>query len=183
MIRKSETLTYKQNMSKTEVYRVIKAIGLPLGLFGLALFTISNFANFGTKLICPLLGAMWCIGFFVALLMPSQRQEVLNQTMITCTIYLLALLGLKILLGVVSGVSSEMIAASYDQAIPASTGNAIPGYLQNFMWFTAVLTPIGFIGMQGKRLFQFKRNQTLQKTFGQKRSIRNDGRDSNRTII
>ena len=146
------------------------------------MFTISSFANFGTRLLCPLSGAMWVIGFIVALLMPSQRQEVLNQTMIVCAIYFLTMLGLKILLGVVSGVSSEMIAASYDQAIPTSTGNAIPGYLQQIMWFTAVLVPMGDIGMQVKRLFQFKRSQTLQKTFGQKRGMRRGGKSHTNTV-
>lgn len=34
MSRKEETLTYKQNMSKTEVFHVIKAIGCPLIVFG-----------------------------------------------------------------------------------------------------------------------------------------------------
>lgn len=182
MVKKNEPLTYKQNMSKYDVYRVIKAIGIPLGLFALGMFTISSFANFGTRLLCPLSGAMWVIGFIVALLMPSQRQEVLNQTMIVCAIYFLTMLGLKILLGVVSGVSSEMIAASYDQAIPTSTGNAIPGYLQQIMWFTAVLVPMGDIGMQVKRLFQFKRSQTLQKTFGQKRGMRRGGKSHTNTV-
>ena len=60
MSRKEETLTYKQNMSKTEVFHVIKAIGCPLIVFGLGIFTISNFANFGTKLICPAAGIMCC---------------------------------------------------------------------------------------------------------------------------
>lgn len=174
-------LTYKQNMSKTEVFHVIKAIGIPLMVFGLGLFTISNFAAFGAKLICPLSGTMWLVGFIVALFMPSQRRETLNQTMVICSIYFLALLGLKILLAVVSGVSSEMIAASYDQAIPTSTGNAIPGYLQSMLWFVAVLLPVGNISMQVKRLFQFKHNQSLHKTFGQKRGIRSNGK-SNSTL-
>ena len=60
MSRKEETLTYKQNMSKTEVFHVIKAIGCPLIVFGLGIFTISNFANFGTKLICPAAGIFCC---------------------------------------------------------------------------------------------------------------------------
>lgn len=46
MSRKEETLTYKQNMSKTEVFHVIKAIGCPLIVFGLGIFTISNFCKF-----------------------------------------------------------------------------------------------------------------------------------------
>lgn len=177
-----QNLSYKRNMSKKEALHTLKAIGLPLLVFGLGLFTISSFANFGTKLICPLSGAMWMVGFIVAFLMPSQRSEVLNSTLVTLSIYYLALLGLKILLAVVSGVSSEMIAASYNQAIPTSTGNAIPGYLQTMMWFTAVLLPIGEIGMQVKRLFQFKKNQTLQKTFSQVRGFRNNREKPNKVI-
>lgn len=177
-----QNLSYKRNMSRQEALHTIKAVGFPLLLFGLGLFTISSFANFGTKLICPLSGAMWLIGVIVAILMPSQRTETLNSTMVTLSIYYLALLGLKILLAVVSGVSSEMIAASYNQAIPTSTGNAIPGYLQTMMWFTAVLLPIGDIAMQVKRLFQFKRNQKLQKTFSQARGYRNNREKGNKVI-
>lgn len=179
--RRENTLTYKQSMSRQETYRVIKAVGYPLIVFGLALFTISSFANFGTKLITPLSGGMWFVGFVVALLMPAQRKEIINQTLGMLLIYYLALLGLKVLLGVVSGVSSEMIAASYDQAIPTATGNAIPGYLQTMMWFTSVLTPIGHIGMQVKRLKDFKHNESLNRTFGRVRSIRDSGRESTRT--
>ena len=71
MSQNTNTLTYKQNMSKSELFRIIKAIGIPMLVFGLGIFTISNFATFGAKLICPLAGAMWAIGFIVALLMPS----------------------------------------------------------------------------------------------------------------
>lgn len=183
MAVRKEALTYKQNMSKQEMFKVIKAVGLPLLVFGLGMFTISNLANFGSKIICPLSAAMWIVGFIVALLMPSMRQEVLNQTLIFCAIYYLAMLGLKILLGIASGASSEMIAASYDQAIPTATGNAIPGYLQNIMWFTAFGVPMGQIIMNVKRLFNFKRSQTLQKTFGQKRGIRETGRENTRPLM
>lgn len=182
MSRKEETLTYKQNMSKTAVFHVIKAIGCPLIVFGLGIFTISNFANFGTKLICPAAGIMWFLGFFVALLMPSQRKEVLNQTLIICTIYFCTLLGFKVALGIVSGVSAEMIAASFNQSIPTSTGNAMPGYLQNLLWFSAIGIPIGQVGMQGKRLLQFQHNKSLQKTFGQKRGMRDSGNGNSRMI-
>lgn len=173
MTEEREILTYKQSMSRAETFRVMKAVGVPLAVFGLAMFTISNFAGFGIKLICPLSGAMWFAGFLVALLMPSQRQEVINQTLGFLAGYYGTLLLLKKILGIVSGVSSEMIAASYDQAIPTATGNAIPGYLQTAMWFSAVLIPLGFLTMQGKRIKDFKHNKSLYKTFGQKRSIRN----------
>lgn len=174
-IRK-EVLTYKQNLTGTELKQAFIAIGAPLGTLALGVFTITNLANYGTRLICPLSASMWILGLIVAILMPAMRKEVLNQTLITCSLYYLAILCFKALLWTVSGVSSEMIAASFDQAIPLATGNALPGYLQNFMWFTAVGVPIGFVTMQGKRLFQFKKSQSLNRTFGQKRSLRENGR-------
>lgn len=175
---KKEILTYKQDLTRAEMKHVAIAIGAPLGVLALGIIAITNLANFGTKLICPLSAAMWIIGLLVATLMPAMRKEVLNQTLVVCAMYYLGLLALKILLGIASGVSSEMIAASFDQAIPTATGNVIPGYIQNIMWFTAVGVPIGFVSLQGKRLFQFKKSQTLNKTFGQKRSIRENGQSN-----
>lgn len=49
MSQNTNTLTYKQNMSKSELFRIIKAIGIPMLVFGLGIFTISNFATFGAK--------------------------------------------------------------------------------------------------------------------------------------
>ena len=74
-MKNTNTLTYKKDLSKQEGFRVLKAVGLPILIFGLSMFTIQNFANFGSKLICPLIAAMWVVGFVVALLMPSQRSE------------------------------------------------------------------------------------------------------------
>lgn len=88
----------------------------------------------------------------------------------------------KVALGIVSGVSAEMIAASFNQSIPTSTGNAMPGYLQNLLWFSAIGIPIGQVGMQGKRLLQFHHNKSLQKTFGQKRGMRDSGNGNSRMI-
>jgi len=181
-MQKNSSLTYKSDLSRQEAFKLIKAVGLPIGVFALSMFTIQNFANFGSKLLCPLIAAMWVVGFVVAILMPAQRREVLTQTLGMIAIYCGALIGLKILLGVVSGASSEMIAASYDQAIPMSTGNAIPGYLQTMMWFVAVLMPIGDIGMQAKRLKDFKHNQAIQKTMGRVRGMRNSGHDNTKTV-
>ena len=172
---KSEVLTYKNNLSKAELKHVFFAIAIPIGVFSLGIFVISSFANFGSKLICPLSAGMWIVGLIVALLMPSQRKEVINQTMVMCSLYYLAMMGIKILLGLVSGVSSEMIAASFNQVIPTATGNTIVGYLQTMLWITSVAMPIAHVTMQVKRLFQFKKSQTLNKTFGQKRSIRSNG--------
>ena len=182
MAKPQNTLTYKQDMSKKEAIGILKAVGLPILVFALALYTIQNFANFGSKLLCPLIAAMWIVGFVVGIIMPAQRREIVNQTLGMIAIYCGAMLGLKLLLAVVSGASSEMIAASYDQAIPMSTGNAIPGYLQTMMWFVAVLMPLGHIAMQAKRLKDFHHNKSLLRTMGQVRGQRNSGHENTKSV-
>jgi len=175
MQKETKTLVYRQNMSKNELFKVIKAIGLPLAVFGLNIFTISNFAAFGAKLICPLLGAMWSIGFITALLVPIQRHEAISQTIIMCTVYCLTLLGFKIVLGFVSGVSAEMIAASYDQALPTASGNVLPGYVQTALWISSLMIPMTNIGMQVKRVYNFKRANTREKELAKARDTRHAG--------
>ena len=73
-----EELVYKQNMSRNEAMKILKAITIPLAVFALGLFTINLFGAFGRKLVCPLSGFMWIIGVAVAFLMPSQRNDTLN---------------------------------------------------------------------------------------------------------
>ena len=175
MQQPDNNLTYKQNMSKTEVLHVIGGIGIPLGVFCFSLMTISSLTYIKTPLITQMIGLMWISGLVVAFLMPSMRREVINQTMITITTYCFTLLGLKIIYGMVAGVSAEMISASLGQSMPMATGNALPGYLSNILMITTVMVPIGFIGMQGKRLLQFKHNQSLQKQMGRVRGIRPGG--------
>lgn len=135
-MRNDNEIVYRQNMTRNEAVHILKAIAFPIAVFCLGLFTINMFGEFGKKLICPLSGAMWDVGVLVALLMPSQRKDALNHMLIVCATYYGTLITVHAVLSVVSGVSSEMIAASFEQAIPTSTGNAIPGYLQTMMWFT-----------------------------------------------
>lgn len=173
-------LTYKRNLTRQEFSHVAGAVLYPLGVFMFGDYVIADFASFGTKLICPLSAAMWIAGFVIAVLMPSMRREIISQTIKMNLIYYATLYGLKIVIGMVSGVSAEMIAASYDFAIPTSTGNAVPGYLQNILYFTSVLTPASFVAMQVKRLSEFSKNSSLQKAFGRTRSFRNSGKDHTR---
>lgn len=169
MERKS--ITYKQAMSNADFARYLKAVGLPIGVFLLTLFATQSLSGFGTKLVAPLTAAMWFTGTLTAILLPSHRGSVLTETHVAIAGYLALLLALKEVIAMMSGVSSEMLMAAFNQAIPATSGSAISGWLQNLMWITAAMTPIGFISMQVKRLFTFKREQSAQKTFDRIRGI------------
>lgn len=167
-----KAITYKQTMSQSDFFRYLKAVGVPLSIFVLSLFAIQSLAGFGSKLVAPLTGVMWATGAICAIIMGSHRGSILTETHVTIAGYLAALLALKEVIALMSGVSSEMLMAAFNQAIPVTSGSAISGWLQNMMWIAAVMTPIGFIGMQVKRVFTFRREKSAQKTFDEIRGIR-----------
>lgn len=174
-------LVYEKGISRRDILQVLYDIGLPMGVFSLGLYVISTYAEFGTRLISPVASAMWLIGIAVAIIMPGDRREVIRQTVIACGLYFGAMLLLKYVLAVVSGVSGEMIAASYDQTIPTVSGNILPGVASNAIWAVSFMYPAGFIAMQGKRVFQFRRTRNKTQAMGRARDIRDTGKQQTRT--
>lgn len=168
----SKPITYKQGMSRTDLFRYLKAVGVPLAIFIFSLLSIQSLAMFGRKLVAPLTAIMWATGVICAILMPSHRESVLKETHVAVVGYLVAIISLKEVVALMAGVSSEDLMAAFGQAIPVTSGSAISGWLQNMMWIAAAMTPVGFVGMQVKRVFSFHREQSTQKTFDRIRGIR-----------
>lgn len=174
-------MTYKTKTTRQDSFALLKAVALPILVYALGIFTISSYAAFGVKIISPASVCMWVVGFLTALFMPSERGEVIRQTLAMCTIYYITMLGLKLALGLVSGASSEMIAASFNQSIPTTTGNALPGIIQNILWYSSFGIPAGYVIMQVKRVVQFSRRKSLQKTMQRVRGINNGGKAPTRS--
>ena len=172
-----KAITYKQKMSGAEFFRYVRAVSLPIGVFVLSLLVIQALAGFGSKLVAPLTGLMWAFGALCAIWLPSHRASIMTETHMTIGIYLITLIALKTIISLMSGVSAEMLMAAFNQAIPVTSGSAISGWLQTLMWINGVMTPFGFIGMQGKRLFSFKRKASKEKFFEQTRGIRRNKSD------
>ena len=172
-------LTYKQKMSGADLFRYVKAVAIPLAVFILSLIAIQSLAGFGSKLVAPLTGIMWCAGAICAIIMPAHRSSILTETHVTIACYLSALIVFKELIALLSGVSSEMLMDAFGQAIPVTSGSAITGWLQTLLWITAAMTPAGYIAMQVKRVFTFHKNKAKDKTFEQLRGIRKGPEDRN----
>jgi len=166
-----DAIVYRQKISKSDIFRYVKAVVFPTGIFVLSIFTISSLAGFGTYLVAPLTGFMWCAGAISAFIIPSQRGSILTETHVTLGVYLLTLLALKQIIALMSGVSSEMLMAAFNQSIPVTSGSAISGWLQSVLWLTAVMTPVSFIGIQAKKVFTFKR-RSKEKFMDQIRGVR-----------
>ena len=168
-------LTYREGTTSNDIFRYIKAIGFPFIIFMLSLFTISRFALFGSKVIAPLSGIMWLFGVFVAFMLPSQRKSVLNETHATIGGYYIGLILIREMIALISGVSSEMLMATYGQAIPITSGTAFSGTLQSIMWATAIFVPFGFITMQGKKVLTLRRKGNKNREIERLRGIRDNG--------
>jgi len=163
---------YKQSMTAQEATAYIKAVGYPVMVLLLSMFTISLFAQFGTRLIAPMTAAMWVLGVLESIIIRSMRKEIIKQTLAFIGIYQITLLAWRQAIKIVSNVTSEQIMASYNQVITLSQSSALPGYLQNALWMTAVGVPVGYICMQGKRLVTFNKKTDKDKALRQYRSIR-----------
>lgn len=172
-----ERLTYKQTMSKREVKSISSILFRPILTMVLGIFVISNLGQMGTIFICPIASITWFICVIVAFIMKNMRKETLNQSMNFLITYFSSLYSLKLLIGFVSGVSPEMVAATYDQALTSVVSNSIAGTLQNMLYITGALGPLGIIGMQIKRLVQFRASESIAKKFKQVRGVRVDSRD------
>lgn len=180
---KNERITYKKGMSSKELMSYIKAISIPVGVFLVAMFVISRFGKFGTNLLAPASGFMWLFGAIVAFVIPSQRKETINQTHAGILGYLCGMFLLRVLIGIAAGVSSEQLMASYNQAMPTSTGSTIAGFLQSMLWILAFMTPITFAGMQGKKLITFRRTLSKDKILEQLRGIHENRKDEDRETM
>ncbi|MBO6230654.1 MAG: hypothetical protein IK990_15125 [Ruminiclostridium sp.] len=174
--KQNERITYKECMTRQDISKYAKAIGFPLVAFAVNIWTITNFRAFGTELIAPLSAAIWVAGLVTGLILPSHRRTTLNETVIALVGYSVVLMGLRYALQLISGVSTEMLIASYGQIISLTGGSAVQGYIQNILWISAIMVPIGFIGMQAKKLVQFRRLMAKNKALDRIRSIRETNR-------
>ncbi len=165
-------LTYKRRTNKDDIARYAKAITIPFGIFLLAIFIINNFSGFGRNIIAPLTSVMWGTGAICAKCLPSLRTSIINETHATIGGYLLTLIGLKTLIGLVSGVSAEMMMATYNQALPATSGSSIAGLLQTMMWISSVIVPLGYVGMEVKKIYSFRKKKSKAETLMGIRNIR-----------
>lgn len=176
-IRDNTKLVYKDALDRTDVIAYIKAISLPTLVFILCLFTTLKFAKFGKIILSPLIVLMWGVALICAFILPSQRESVIKETMVTIGVYCCTLLLFRILIKIMSGASAGVLEASFDITIPETSGTTVVGYIQNILYLGSVLTPLGFVGMQVKRLFQFKKNANKVKTFNQLRNIRDTNKN------
>ena len=113
--RLGEKYGKKRGIKRKQLDKHKKAVCFPLAAFAADIWAISSFRAFGTELIAPLSAAIWMSGLITGLILPSHRKTTLNETVIALVGYSVLLMGLRYALQLISGVSTEMLIASYGQ--------------------------------------------------------------------
>lgn len=171
-IRDNKNLVYKSKTNTRDRWAIVKSVLVPASVFILCLFVIGKFGGYGKKLLSPLISAMWIMGAASAVILPSHRSSIIKETTTTIALYAIGIFALRILAGLASGISSTMLNDSLDITIGPTQGNTILGYIQTFLTLSSVLVPLGFITMQGRRIFSLKKNGNKTKFLQQTRNIR-----------
>ena len=171
-MQNTKNITYVKKASGKERSKLVSAVVFPVAVFFLSIIGISTFKNFGKILMAPLIGAMWIIGAACALYMPAQRKAIITETLTVIATYNGTLLALRELIAITSGASSQMLMATFGQPLASASANTIPGFLQNALYISAAMIPLSFAGMQGKRILQFRRSVSKEKTIRQVRKLR-----------
>jgi len=163
----NKRITYKQGMDGKELGGYLKAALLPVGVFFLVLFVISQFGAFGKNIMAPACCAVWAFGVVVAIKAPSQRKSTLNEVYAMIAGYCAGLYVIRILIALSANTSSEQLMATYNQAMPISTGSTIAGYLQSMLWILAFIPPFTFLGVLAKKLITFRKTAAKNRVLDQ----------------
>lgn len=158
----NKELVYR-NRNTDETFSFLKGVVPIIALFFFSIYTIQIFNLFGKNVLAPFTAIMWAFGTATTIVLPSQRKETIKETEVTIGIYLVSLIVVRELVKKISGISAEMIMATYNMNMPVTSGSAFSGYLQTMMWIITIMTPVSFIGLQIKKIFTMRRNMEKKK--------------------
>ena len=179
VMQNRENITYVKKASGKDMSRLARAIIFPIAVFFLSIIGITVFKQFGKILMAPLIGAMWIVGAACAFWMPSHRKSIITETLMVIASYNGLLLALRQLIAITSGVSSQMLMATFGQPLATASANTIPGFLQNMLYISAAMVPLSYFSLEIKRVLQFKRSNDKRKTIEQLRMLHNNNGGKN----
>lgn len=172
--RSKGEIAYSTKFGVRQILPKLWNLAIYITTFALWLYLDSAYYNFGAKIITPLTGAMWIVGAVIALVLPSQREEVIKHTKWFVLGYLAILFVYRYVIIFVGGVSADNLSASFGQSVAASSGAAILGWLQNLLWIIAITYPIGYFIFQGKKIPQFFGTRSKNRAIREIRDVRDN---------
>ena len=105
--RSKGEMLYTSSFGFRDIWPKLWNLVIYISTYALWLYLDSAYYNFGSKIITPLTGAMWIVGAVLAILLPSQKHDIIKHTKWFVLGYLAILFIYRYVIILVSGVSAE----------------------------------------------------------------------------
>lgn len=169
-------IIYTNTMSTEQLMVNIKCIFFYV--FELIVWIVISrlYLNFGNKWIIPSVSAMWIMGAVTTLIVKEERESTISETKWAILGYLGFLFLYRIVIQLVSPISSEQMGAALNITVPAASGLAVIGMLQNILLIVSVMTPIGFLIWCAQKFKIYSGRMTKQEAFQRHKGFRENQR-------
>lgn len=167
-------LVYSNVFSMHQLVSTIKIVLFYAFELVLWLVVAKLYLNFGTKWITPAVSAMWLMGAVTTYLIREEREGTIKETKWAILGFLAFLLLYRIVINLIASISSEQMGAALNITIPAASGMAAAGFLQNILWIVSVMTPIGFLVWCAQKFRVYHGRATKQEAFQKIKGVRRD---------
>jgi len=130
------------------------------------------YLNFGSKWIVPSVSAMRIMGAVTTYFIKEEREGTIRETKWTILGFLGFLFMYRIVIQLVAPISSEQMGAALNITIPAVSGMAASGLLQNILLIVSVMTPIGFLIWCAQKFKNYHARENKRDAFKRIKGIR-----------
>jgi hypothetical protein len=132
------------------------------------------YLNFGAKWIIPAVSAMWIMGAVTTFAVKEEREGTIKQTKFAVLGFLGFLFLYRMVIQLMAPISSEQMGAALNITVPAASGMAITGLLQNILLIVSVMTPIGFLIWCAQKFKTYHGRATKSEAFEKIKSRRDN---------
>lgn len=167
-------LTYTNTLSSQQVISTIKIVLLYAGILILWLVVAKLYMNFGSQWIVPAVSTMWLMGAVTTYYIKEEREGTIKETKFSILGFLLFLFLYRGVIQLIAPISSEQMGAALNITVPAASGMAAAGFLQNILIIVSILTPIGFLTWCAQKFKVYHGRATKQEAFQRIKGIRNN---------
>lgn len=172
--RSANELVYKTPVTIRDYKSTFITLLVYMYIFLMWAYLSVAYYNFGKYIITSGVAAMLIVSAIVAKILPSQRIECISDMKKGLCSYVTFLFGYRFIIIIMQGVSAEDLSAAFNMSMPAASGTSMLGWLQNILWISSILIPVGLVGMQIKKIAQFMGAERKSKAIRKIRDIRDN---------
>lgn len=165
-------IVYANTMSSHQLISNIKTVLFYAFILVFWLVDAKLYLNFGSKWIVPAVSTMWIMGAVTTHFIKEEKEATVKETKWTILGFLAFLFLYRGVIQLIAPISSEQMSASLNITMPAASGMAAAGMLQNILMIVSVMVPIGFLIWCGQKFRTYHGRQTKQEAFQKIKGIR-----------